>query len=306
MGSRGTARRAVAFGAVALVALACAWWIAGHRPARENVLPSPPAAVPPFPTAPGASASAPASVAVLEKAEKMPEPTAAVEGKGEPLAKKLGDEEKRIAELEARVKEAEAAAREARAPRATPAVPEPPPPPPEVGRPGAGQPAAGQPAAPGQAVSRLLAVRERLEPGRKGAGRLSREDFQFALDEARAVLQQHPRNPDARYLVTYGRGGLAYVAGEDAQASALLVEAFTELRRTARREVRPIVGLLLRPDGTIGQPNGWELALGYGDARGEAMGLIEKELQANPRSARALRARAHLRKMRGQDEGRPN
>ena len=164
----------------------------------------------------------------------------------------------------------------------------------------------GQPAARGEAVSRLLAVRERLEPGRKGARRLTREDFQFALDQARVVLQQHPRNPDARYLVTYGRGGLTYVAGKDSLASALLVEAFTELRRTAKHDVRPIVALLLRPDGTIGQPNAWELALGYGDARGEAMGLIEKELAANPRDVRALKARAQLRKMQGLDEGRPN
>jgi serine/threonine protein kinase len=304
MGSRGKARRAVALGAVALAVLAGAWWIAAHRPARESVLPLPPAAVPPVPTVPAASASAPASVAVLEKAEKTPEP-APVTGKTEPLARKLADEEKRIAQLEARVKEAEAAAREAQAARAPPAVaaakPPPPPPPLEAGR-----PEVGQPAARGEAVSRLIAVRERLEPGRRHARRLSREDFQFALDEARVVLQQYPRNPDARYLVTYGRGGLAYVAGKDALASALLVEAFTELRRTAKHDVRLIVGLLLRPDGTIGQPAAWELALGFGDARGEAMGLIEKELAANPRSVRALKARAQLRKMQGLDEGQPN
>lgn len=68
----------------------------------------------------------------------------------------------------------------------------------------------------------------------------------------------------------------------------------------------PIGGFLLRPDGTIGQPNAWELALGYGDARGEAMGLVDKELAANPRSVRALRARAQLRRMQGLDESRPN
>jgi hypothetical protein len=167
----------------------------------------------------------------------------------------------------------------------------------------AGSPGAGQPSAPGEAVSRLIAVRERLEPGRKHARRLSREDFQFALDEARVVLEQNPRNPDAKSLAAYGRGGLAYVAGNDALASALLVVAATELRRSARRDERPIGGLLLRPGGTIGQPNGWELALGYGDARGEAMGLLEQELAANPREPRALKARAHLRKMRGLDDG---
>ena len=122
---------------------------------------------------------------------------------------------RRIAELEARVKEAEATAQAARA--ATAAKPSiPPPPNPE---PGAGVP--DDPAHP------LLAARERLEPVRKLTHRLSREDFQFALDEAQR-------------------------------------------------------------------------------ARGEAMGLIEKDLAANPRSVRALKARAQLRRMQGLDERQPN
>jgi hypothetical protein len=192
------------------------------------------------------------------------------------------------------VKEAEATAQAARA--ATAAKPSiPPPPNPE---PGAGVP--DDPAHP------LLAARERLEPARKPTHRLSREDFQFALDEAQRVLNGRPLNPEAKYLETYARGGLAYVAGKDGVASAALVEAFTELRRRKKRESRPIGSFLLRPDGTIGQPNAWQLALGYGDARGEAMGLIEKELAANPRNLRALKARAQLRRMQGLDEPRPN
>ena len=39
--------------------------------------------------------------------------------------------------------------------------------------------------------------------------------------------------------------------------------------------------------------------LGYGDARGEVMGLLEQGLAANPRDPRALKARAYLRKTRG-------
>ena len=41
------------------------------------------------------------------------------------------------------------------------------------------------------------------------------------------------------------------------------------------------------------------LATHAGEARGEAMGLLEQELAANPRDPRALKARAHLRKMQG-------
>jgi hypothetical protein len=152
----------------------------------------------------------------------------------------------------------------------------------------------------------LLAARERLEPVRKLTHRLSREDFQFALDEAQRVLKGRPLNPEAKYLETYARGGLAYVAGKDGVASATLVEAFTELKRRKKRESRPIGSFLLRPDGTSGQPNAWQLALGYGDARGEVMGLIEKDLAANPRSVRALKARAQLRRMQGLDEPQPN
>jgi hypothetical protein len=237
---------------------------------------------------PAESASGPASLTLVEKAERTPEPTAAVR-KAEPLGRKLADEEKRIADLEARVREAEAAAQAAKSSAAPPSVPTPPNP----------EPAAGEiedPAHP------LRAAHERLEPARRPAHRLSKEDFQFALDEAQRVLRNRPLNPDARYLETYARGGLAYAAGKDGIASAALVEAFTELQRRRKIGSRPFGSFLLRPDGTIRQPNGWELAIGYGDARGEAMGLIEKELAENPRNLRALRARAQLRRMQGLGE----
>ena len=296
MGSRGTARRAMVLGAVVLAALAGAWWLAAHRPGRESgplaappaVSPVPAIAAPPASTEPAASASA--SVAVVEKAEKTPEPPPAASAKkAEPLVRKLADEDKRIADLEARVKEAEAAAQAAQAAAsAKPSIALPPNREPDAG-------ATDDPTHP------LHAARERLEPAKKPTHRLSREDFQFALDEAERVLKGRPLSPEAKYLETYARGGLAYVAGKDGVASAALVEAFTELMRHRKRDSRPVGGLLLKPDGTIGQPNAWQLALGYGDARGEAMGLIEKELAVNPRNVRALRARAQLRRMQGLD-----
>ena len=296
MSSRGTTRRAMVLGAVAVAALSGLWWVAAHRPARESVPLAAPPAVSPAPTAALAAptapaASAPASVAVVEKEEKTPAPVARKTG---PLVRKVADEDKRIADLEARVKEAEATAQAAQAAAAAkPSILPPPNPEPDAGVPD-------DPAHP------LLAARERLEPARKPAHRLSGEDFQFALDEAQRVLKGRPLNPEAKYLETYARGGLAYVAGKDGIASAALVEAFTELKRRKRRESRPIGSFLLGPDGTIAQPNAWQLALGYGDARGEAMGLIEKELAANPRSMRALKARAQLRRMQGLDERQPN
>jgi len=288
--SRGKARRAMVIAAVVLAALAGGWWVAARRSAREAVplasLPaaSPaPAAATPAPAEP--AAQAPASVVIVEKAERTPEPMAAAR-KAEPLGTKLADEEKRIAGLEARVKEAEAAAQAAQASAAAkPSV--------AASRPEPDAEAPDDPAHP------LRAARERLEPAKRPAHRLSREDFQFALDEAQRVLKERPLNPEARYLETYARGGLAYVAGRDGIASAALVEAFTELQRRRKTGARPVGAFLLRPDGTIGPPNAWQLALGYGDARGEAMGLIDRELAANPRNVRARKARALLLRMQG-------
>ncbi|MFI5120411.1 MAG: serine/threonine-protein kinase [Thermoanaerobaculia bacterium] len=211
-------------------------------------------------------------------------------------ARSRAAEQKRIAELETRVKEAEAAAQAAKSAQSAAAAKPPLPPPPNPGPDGGVPDDQGHP---------LLAARERLEPAKKPSHRLSGDDFQFALDEAQRVLKARPLNVEAKYLETYARGGLAYVAGKDGIASAALVEAITDLRRRKKRDARPVGNFLLKPDGTIGQPNGWQLALGYGDARGEAAGLIEKELAANPRNVRALKARAQLRRMQGLGEPQP-
>ena len=55
---------------------------------------------------------------------------------------------------------------------------------------------------------------------------------------------------------------------------------------------------LVREVPTIVPPRGWELALCYGDARGEAMNLLDAALRENPRDFRALKARAVLRHQR--------
>ncbi|HTS03171.1 MAG TPA: hypothetical protein VMN04_11650, partial [Thermoanaerobaculia bacterium] len=209
----------------------------------------------------------------------------------ENAAKIRAAEEKRIAELEKRVKVAESAAQEARDAAGKAAAA------PEVPAAPAAPPAE---AAPEEGVrSALAAVRERLDLAAKPDRRLSGADFRFALETARSVTAEHPKNADARYLATYAEGGLAYVAGNDAVASALAVEAVLALRRAGRADHRALQQLLVREDGSVVAPHGWELAVAYGDARGEALPLLDAAVRENPRDLRARRARAVLRKMHG-------
>ena len=281
--ARGTAWAVAAVGVAALFG---ASWFATHRTAPAPA----PLAAPPPPVSTEAStmAAAPGSMAVVERTLVPAVPAK----KGEPFVRRLAEEDRRIAELEARVKEAEAAGRAAEAAAASklalppPAAPEP-------------------AAAPEDPAHPMAAARARLELARKGTHRLSKEDFEFVLGEAQRVLREHPRNVDVKYFEAYSRGGLAYVAGKDAVASAALVDALAELRRRKKNDAHPFGSLLVRPDGTIAPPNGWELALAYGDARGEALGLLDKELAEHPRSVRASRARAHLLKMQELEETPP-
>ncbi|MGA7990478.1 MAG: hypothetical protein WCC53_03505, partial [Thermoanaerobaculia bacterium] len=152
---------------------------------------------------------------------------------------------------------------------------------------------------PGPAAPALAAAHERLDVSRRPGHRLGREDFQFVQAEARRVLADHPKNPDARSLATFATGGLAYVSGNDAVASALVVDALAGLRHARRKEPRILALLVMRPDGTMEPPRGWELALCYGDARGEALDLLDTAIRENPRDVRARRARAQLRRARG-------
>ena len=121
-----------------------------------------------------------------------------------------------------------------------------------------------------------MAARERLDITKKPDHHLSKDDFQFALDAARRVIAEHPKSPDAHYLATYAQGGLAYAAGQDAVASGLVVEAVLALQRAGKQDHRALQQLLSRPDGTVVAPKGWELAVAYGDARGEALPLLDR------------------------------
>ncbi len=283
---------AVGIAAVALVAVG----IAGKakRDAARAALAAPtpaPTAVPtPVPAVPVTVVEVPASPTAAP-AVPTPDPRVLED------AKLRIKEEKRIADLEKRVKDAETAAQEARSSAEKSAAAEkaaqetaaaeraatPPPAPPPAPAPGAP----------------LAEARDRMDVSRKPGHRLTREDFQFAQLEARRVLLDHPKSPEAHYLSTYATGGLAYANGNDGIASALIVESLVGLRRAGKGEPRILSLLAVKNDGTIVPPHGWELALCYGDVRGEAMALLDAAIRENPRDVRALKARAMLRRQRG-------
>ena len=207
-------------------------------------------------------------------------------------------EARKIAELEARLRKAEKElASDARGPRVSlPApVPEVPTPPP----PAAKSPTRDEEAERTPSLRKLKPVIERLDPTRRPAGRLTRDDFEVAVASARKALAEGPETPEARYLEIYGSGGLEYVARNDGAAAQALVEAFVHLKRAAHREVRSLAFLLRGPGGSIVPPTGWQLALAYGDARGEAEGELSAALTRNPDDAKALLGRAYLSRMQG-------
>ena len=288
---------AVGAAALALVAFVAAG-IAGKakRDAEKAAL----AAPTPAPMAPAVPTPAPAApVTVVE----MPAAPTAEPAPPTPDPKALEDarlrakEERRIADLEKRVKDAESAAEEARTSAEKAAAAER-----AAQETAAAERAATPPPAPPPAPAAagpLAEARERLDVSRKTDHRLTREDFQFAQAAARRVLAERPKSPEAHYLSTYATGGLAYANGNDAVASALVVESLVGLRRAGKGEPRLISLLVVKNDGTIVPPRGWELALCYGDVRGEAMALLEAAIRENPRDVRALKARAVLRRQRG-------
>lgn len=160
--------------------------------------------------------------------------------------------------------------------------------------PGAPAPPAGEPGGPA-GDGTLRAAHARLDPVHRNGERPTRQDFVAAERIAKALLDGGAGSPAARGLVIYAQGGLAYLDGRNDEA----------LRQLFKAQVAGKKGLwaLPLPPGPGGQESdggiveGWELALGYGDARREAGALIAKALARNPTDSRALLGRAVLHRI---------
>jgi tetratricopeptide (TPR) repeat protein len=148
----------------------------------------------------------------------------------------------------------------------------------------------------------LAAARHRIDPFRQPGRKVTKQDFEFARNAALEALKQKPGKPEAQVLATFAAGAIAYLDGDDAAAARALQDVAATATRNAGQTLRGLGLFLRRPEAAPAAPSAWEMALAYGDPRGEAEKLIEKELARSPKDAKLLLGRAQLRRLQGRNE----
>ncbi len=116
------------------------------------------------------------------------------------------------------------------------------------------------------------------------------DDFERLLDRVRQGLGAEPDSHLLRALEDYAEGGLRYASGDDAGARASLQSMRSSL--AARR--RPAPPWLAVASGAASRSSDWELALIFGDARGEGLPRVEDHLRDHPGDTAARLGRARL------------
>ncbi len=187
-------------------------------------------------------------------------------------------------------------------PASTPAVP----PPSASSTPGPGASSSGgsRPAAPGPEArpgpSRPGAAsindKMRFNALRSFTTRSTEGDFRRAQEASRR-LPGHAAG-QATAMATYGRGGLAYLDGDDAGATEALRRALDDQRFVAFWGSSPL--MLLASDAEREEFEAWELALAYGDARDVAGPTLDELLARQPENARLRFARALVHRLDGE------
>jgi hypothetical protein len=126
--------------------------------------------------------------------------------------------------------------------------------------------------------------------------RPTEEDFRQLAAAAAQGLARQPGQAQFEALAAWASGGLAYLAGRDAESRQALARSLAHGDLPAALELGPLVPQRRSAGGEIAD---WELALAYGDARGEAGALIETALARHPGEASLLLGRALVRHLDG-------
>ncbi len=153
----------------------------------------------------------------------------------------------------------------------------------------------------GTGPRRLEVLRQR--EAKRRTQRLSASDFAEMANRANAQAARPGEGGRANAMRVYAQGGVAYVEGRFDEASRALTELLSLQGLGALPAgPGPVPILVLRERPTTAGLSPWELALAYGDARGEGLAAIEAAKAATPTDSRLQLGRAHLLRLDGQHE----
>ncbi len=128
--------------------------------------------------------------------------------------------------------------------------------------------------------------------------RSSERDFERAREAARRMPARGPLAGQGKAVEIYARGGLAYLAGDDDAAAAALRQALRNPRFVKFWGPGPL--MLLASESDRDGFEAWELALGYGDARGTAADTLDAQLLEQPEDPRLRVGRALIHRLDGE------
>jgi serine/threonine protein kinase len=127
--------------------------------------------------------------------------------------------------------------------------------------------------------------------------KLGESEFRTLGARIEPALRRRPDSPMLKALQAYARGGLAYAAGDDFQARRAIDDARSA--HAGSSQAAGFVPWLTAEGRSADQLDDWELALIYGDARGEGWPLVEARLDAHPDDVRARFGHAVLHHVSG-------
>ncbi len=151
---------------------------------------------------------------------------------------------------------------------------------------------AGRPGKAGRLGSRFQALRS-------FSARLTEGDFRQLLEVTRGLPRRSPKAAQAEAMQRYAEGGLAYLSGAEETAESALLDVLGNQRFVTSWGPSPLM-LLAAEASSDRQLAGWELALGYGDARALAAAELDSLLLRQPEHPRYRFARALVHRLEGE------